>query len=140
MGMSGFYGPADESESIATIHAALDAGITLLDTSDYYGAGHNELLIGRGLRDRRDKARVRSWPSRLAHSDWCSQPRTCVASRTLFLLQPARATTNIRCESSTASVKHSEATCGRHHRTTFALRRFAFKTARFRFVDLLQTR
>ena len=56
MGMSGMYGPADEHESIATIHAALDAGITLLDTGDYYGAGHNELLIGRALRDRRDKA------------------------------------------------------------------------------------
>ena len=50
------YGPADEAESIATIHAALDAGITLLDTGDYYGAGHNESLIGRSLRDRRDKA------------------------------------------------------------------------------------
>src|SRR5207342_887118 len=49
-------GPADESESIATIHAALDAGVTLLDTGDYYGAGHNELLIGRALQDRRDKA------------------------------------------------------------------------------------
>lgn len=56
MGMSGMYGPADERESIATIHAALDAGITLLDTGDYYGAGHNELLIGRALRDRRDRA------------------------------------------------------------------------------------
>jgi aryl-alcohol dehydrogenase-like predicted oxidoreductase len=56
MGMSDFYGPADEAESIATIHAALDAGITLLDTGDYYAAGHNELLIGRALRDRRDKA------------------------------------------------------------------------------------
>src|SRR5262245_29238418 len=58
MGMSGCYGPADEGESIATIHAALDAGINLLDTGDYYGAGHNELLIGRALRDRRDKALV----------------------------------------------------------------------------------
>ena len=58
MGMSGMYGPSDERESIATIHAALDAGITLLDTGDYYGAGHNELLIGRALRDRRDKALV----------------------------------------------------------------------------------
>jgi aryl-alcohol dehydrogenase-like predicted oxidoreductase len=58
MGMSGMYGPADEAESIATIHAALDAGINLLDTGDYYGAGHNELLIGRALRDRRDKALV----------------------------------------------------------------------------------
>ena len=52
MGMSDFYGPADEAESIATIHAALDAGITLLDTGDYYGAGHNELLIGGALRGR----------------------------------------------------------------------------------------
>jgi aryl-alcohol dehydrogenase-like predicted oxidoreductase len=56
MGMSGMYGPADERESIATIQAALDAGVTLLDTGDYYGAGHNELLIGRALSDRRDKA------------------------------------------------------------------------------------
>ena len=56
MGMSDLYGPADEGESIATIHAALDAGITLLDTGDYYGAGHNELLIGRAMRDRREQA------------------------------------------------------------------------------------
>lgn len=56
MGMSDLYGPADEAESIATIHAALDAGVTMLDTGDYYAAGHNELLIGRALRDRRDKA------------------------------------------------------------------------------------
>ncbi len=56
MGMSGTYGPADERESIATIHAALDAGVTLLDTGDYYGAGHNELLIGRAVRDRHGKA------------------------------------------------------------------------------------
>ncbi|HEU6445070.1 MAG TPA: aldo/keto reductase [Gaiellaceae bacterium] len=52
MGMSDFYGPADEAESIATIHAALDAGITLLDTGDYYGMGHNELLIREALRSR----------------------------------------------------------------------------------------
>jgi aryl-alcohol dehydrogenase-like predicted oxidoreductase len=56
MGMSDLYGPADETESVATIHAALDAGITLLDTGDYYAAGHNELLIGRALRDRRGTA------------------------------------------------------------------------------------
>ena len=47
MGMSGSYGPADEDESIATIHAALDAGVTLLDTGDFYGMGHNEMLPGR---------------------------------------------------------------------------------------------
>ena len=52
MGMSDFYGPADEKESIATVHAALDAGITLLDTGDYYGMGHNELLLREALRGR----------------------------------------------------------------------------------------
>jgi pyridoxine 4-dehydrogenase len=52
MGMSDFYGPSDEAESVATIRAALDAGITLLDTGDYYAAGHNELLIGQALRGR----------------------------------------------------------------------------------------
>jgi aryl-alcohol dehydrogenase-like predicted oxidoreductase len=56
MGMSGMYGDADERESIATIHAALERGITLLDTGDFYGSGHNEMLIGRALRDRRERA------------------------------------------------------------------------------------
>jgi aryl-alcohol dehydrogenase-like predicted oxidoreductase len=57
MGMSDFYGPADEAKSIATIHAALDAGVTLLDTGDYYGMGHNELLLREALRGR-DRDRV----------------------------------------------------------------------------------
>jgi aryl-alcohol dehydrogenase-like predicted oxidoreductase len=52
MGMSGVYGPADRAESIATIHAALDAGVTLLDTGDFYGVGHNELLIREALAGR----------------------------------------------------------------------------------------
>lgn len=52
MGMSGMYGPSDHAESIATIHAALDAGITLLDTGDFYGSGHNELLIREALQGR----------------------------------------------------------------------------------------
>jgi aryl-alcohol dehydrogenase-like predicted oxidoreductase len=57
MGMSGMYGPADRAESIATIHAAMDAGVTLLDTGDFYGIGHNEMLIGEALKGRdRDKA------------------------------------------------------------------------------------
>jgi aryl-alcohol dehydrogenase-like predicted oxidoreductase len=60
MGMSDFYGPADEAESIATIHAALDAGITLLDTGDYYGMGHNELLIREALRGRKRESVVLS--------------------------------------------------------------------------------
>src|ERR1044072_8585304 len=56
MGMSGMYGPADRAESIATIHAALDAGINLLDTGDFYGMGHNEMLIRRALDGRRQQA------------------------------------------------------------------------------------
>ena len=52
MGMSDFYGPADEAESIATIQAALDSEVTLLDTGDYYGMGHNELLIREALHGR----------------------------------------------------------------------------------------
>lgn len=53
MGMSDFYGPADRSESIATIHGALDAGITMLDTGDFYGVGHNEMLIREALATRK---------------------------------------------------------------------------------------
>jgi len=53
MGMSGAYGAADRAESIATIHAALDAGVTLVDTGDFYGMGHNELLIREALGGRR---------------------------------------------------------------------------------------
>src|ERR1039458_9833605 len=55
MGMSGMYGPSDERESVATIHAAIDAGINLLDTGDFYGMGHNEMLIGRAIEGRRDQ-------------------------------------------------------------------------------------
>lgn len=51
MGMSGAYGPADEDESVATIRAAVEAGVTLVDTGDFYAMGHNELLVGRALRD-----------------------------------------------------------------------------------------
>ena len=59
MGMSGMYGPSDRAESIATIHAALDAGITLLDTGDFYGMGHNEILIGEALKGRnRDQVQL----------------------------------------------------------------------------------
>jgi aryl-alcohol dehydrogenase-like predicted oxidoreductase len=59
MGMSDLYGPADRAESIATIRAALDAGITLLDTGDFYGMGHNELLIHEALQGRnRDDVQI----------------------------------------------------------------------------------
>ena len=52
MGMSDFYGPADRGQSISTIHAALGAGINLLDTGDFYGMGHNEMLISEALAGR----------------------------------------------------------------------------------------
>ncbi len=55
MGMSEFYGSTDEQESIATIHRSLELGMTFLDTADMYGKGHNEELVGRAIRDRRDK-------------------------------------------------------------------------------------
>ena len=62
MGMSALYGDADRAESIATVHAALEAGVTLLDTGDFYGMGHNELLVGEALRTapaaRREQALV----------------------------------------------------------------------------------
>jgi aryl-alcohol dehydrogenase-like predicted oxidoreductase len=55
MGMSEFYGPADEGESIRTIHRALDMGMNFLDTADVYGLGRNEELVGKAIRDRRGK-------------------------------------------------------------------------------------
>jgi len=55
MGMSGLYGPTDDAESIATIHAAIDAGVNLLDTGDFYGMGHNEMLLGRALHFQREQ-------------------------------------------------------------------------------------
>ena len=56
MGMSEFYGPGDEKESIRTIHRAMEMGMNFLDTADIYGIGHNEELVGKAIRDRRDKA------------------------------------------------------------------------------------
>jgi aryl-alcohol dehydrogenase-like predicted oxidoreductase len=58
MGMSEWYGAADWDESIATIHRALDLGVTFLDTADVYGAGHNEVLVGRGIAGRRDQVQL----------------------------------------------------------------------------------
>ena len=59
MGMSGAYGPADDDESVATIQGAVEAGITLLDTGDFYGSGHNEMLVGHAIKGRnRDEVQL----------------------------------------------------------------------------------
>jgi len=58
MGMSDFYGPGDDDESVATIHRALDLGVTFFDTADMYGPHTNEVLVGKALADRRDEAVV----------------------------------------------------------------------------------
>jgi len=65
MGMSEFYGPGDESESIATIHRSLELGMTFLDTADIYGMGENEKLVGKAIRGKRDDV---FWPPNLALS------------------------------------------------------------------------
>ncbi len=58
MGMSGVYGASDDDEGVATIREAIDRGVTLLDTGDFYGMGHNELLVRRGIEGRRDKVQL----------------------------------------------------------------------------------
>ena len=78
MGMSGHYGTADESESIRTIHRALELGVTLLDTANVYGQGGNELLVGKALKSRRDQAVVATKFGILQGSDgprgFCGRP------------------------------------------------------------------
>ena len=64
MGMSEFYGASDDAESIATIHRALDLGVTFLDTADMYGVGRNEELVGRALRGRRQRLARRGFRRR----------------------------------------------------------------------------
>lgn len=54
MSLSGIYGASDDAESLATIHAAIDSGVNLIDTGDFYGMGHNEMLIGRAVQFQRD--------------------------------------------------------------------------------------
>jgi aryl-alcohol dehydrogenase-like predicted oxidoreductase len=88
MGMSDFYGPADESESIATIQAALDAGVNVLDTGDFYGSGHNEMLIRRAIEGRRKDVfiAVKFGAMRGPDGSWAGwirgPPRSRISSRT----------------------------------------------------------
>src|SRR4051812_9212553 len=69
MGMSEFYGAADEGESIATIHRALELGVTLLDTADMYGPYTNEELVGRAIKDRRDRVVIATKYGIVRHPD-----------------------------------------------------------------------
>ena len=78
MGMSEFYGPGDETESIATIHRALELGVTFLDTADMYGMGENERLVGRA-----SPAGVTTWCSRPSSASCATRtpPTTAAAGR-----------------------------------------------------------
>jgi aryl-alcohol dehydrogenase-like predicted oxidoreductase len=58
MGMSGMYGASDEDEGVRTIHRAIERGVTLLDTGDFYGMGHNEMLVGRAIRGKREQVKL----------------------------------------------------------------------------------
>src|SRR5271166_4946507 len=58
MGMSGVYGKTDDAKSIGVIHAAIERGVTFLDTGDFYGSGHNEILIGKAIAGRRDQVQL----------------------------------------------------------------------------------
>src|ERR1700752_2355489 len=87
MGMSDFYGPTDRSESIATIHAALDAGITLLDPGHFYGRGHNEMLIGeslKGISRDRFQISVKFGPLRGPDRSWLCYDSRPAAVRTVL--------------------------------------------------------
>jgi aryl-alcohol dehydrogenase-like predicted oxidoreductase len=120
MGMSGAYGPADEDESIATIHAAMEAGVTVLNTGDFYGAGHNEMLVGRALQGKRDRAFLSvkfgaqlEPPGR--HIGFDARPAAVKTSITyslrrlrtdyIDLYQPARVDPNVPIEDTIGAVK-----------------------------------
>ncbi|WP_445146103.1 aldo/keto reductase [Dyella sp. Tek66A03] len=120
MGMSGMYGAADRSESIATIHAALDAGVDLLDTGDFYGMGHNEMLIGDALVGRpRDSYRlsVKFGAQRGPAGDWLGYDARPAAVKTALaytlqrlrteyidIYRPARLDPNVPIEETVGAI------------------------------------
>ncbi|MFJ3790012.1 aldo/keto reductase [Kitasatospora sp. NPDC090091] len=120
MGMSDLYGPADEAESIATIHAALDAGVTLLDTGDFYGMGHNELLIHDALRGRdRESVRisVKFGAQRSPDGQWLGYDASPAATKTALaytlrrlrtdyidIYRPARLDPNVPVEETVGAI------------------------------------
>ncbi len=119
MGMSGMYGPSDDAESVATIHAALEAGITLFDTGDFYGMGHNELLLGRALAGKRDRAfvQVKFGAQRGPDGSWLGYDARPAAVKTALaytlkrlgtdfvdLYQPARLDPNVPIEETVGAI------------------------------------
>ena len=106
MGMSDFYGDGDEAESIGTIHRAIELGVTFLDTADIYGMGRNEELVGKAIRNRRDKVvlatkfgNVRKAAARLSVSmeslTMCA--RACEASRKVAAMALLVEEGKVRC-------------------------------------------
>src|SRR3954467_5929252 len=131
MGMSDMYGPADRTESVATIHAALDAGITLVDTGDLYGMGHNELLIAEALASR-DRSQVQLSVKFGARRDptgaWLGYDASPAAVKTALaysltrlgtdhidVYRPARVDPNVPIEETIGAIAEAvEAGWGRH--------------------------
>jgi len=120
MAMSGIYGATDDAESIATIHAAMDRGIQLLDTGDFYGMGGNELLVGKALAGgRRDKAfiQVKFGAQRDPAGNWLGYDARPAAVKTALaytlnrlgtdhvdLYQPARLDPNVPIEETVGAI------------------------------------
>jgi aryl-alcohol dehydrogenase-like predicted oxidoreductase len=121
MGMSGMYGRADRAESIATVHAALDAGIDLVDTGDFYGMGHNEMLIGQAL-EGRDRGEVilsvKFGAQRAPDGSWIGYDARPVAVKTALayslqrlrtdyvdIYRPARLDPNVPIEETVGAIK-----------------------------------
>jgi aryl-alcohol dehydrogenase-like predicted oxidoreductase len=120
MGMSDLYGPADRAESIATIHAALDAGVTLIDTGDFYGMGHNELLIREALEGRdRDEVQISvkfgalrdpdgAWLAHAAHPDFVKSSLAYTLNRLgtdhVDVYRPARVDPNVPIEETVGAI------------------------------------
>ena len=120
MAMSGMYGPSDEAESIATIHAAIDHGVTLLDTGDFYGMGHNEMLIGKALAGgKRDRVfiQVKFGAQRDPAGAWLGYDARPAAAKTALaytlrrlntdyidLYQPARLDPNVPIEETVGAI------------------------------------
>jgi aryl-alcohol dehydrogenase-like predicted oxidoreductase len=120
MAMSGMYGPSDEAESIATIHAAIDHGVTLLDTGDFYGMGYNEMLIGKALAGgKRDRVfiQVKFGAQRDPAGAWLGYDARPAAAKTALaytlrrlntdyidLYQPARLDPNVPIEETVGAI------------------------------------